>query len=196
MNLRDFFRDYIARWEGGLSLDPADAGNWTGAKKGVGQLVGSNYGVTPAALAKHRKIAAGSVSQSAMATLTMDEAIDIAVSSYYKAPRFDLLPFNRWIASVIDMGWGAGPSQAIKLLQRQVGVADDGKLGPATAGAVNAYLLQHTEREAAWQFAFIRARFYATITVGTPTNLKFINGWLNRTEYFAPTSEWWGRFGS
>lgn len=193
MDLRTFFADYIRRWEGGLSLDPQDNGNWTGAKQGVGQLVGSNFGVTPAALAKHRGVAVGGISRSAMASLTIDEAVDIAVASYYKAPRFDRLPWNRLTMSVVDMGWGAGPTQAIKLLQRMVGVPDDGKIGPQTVGAYNAFLTQHGEEAACWQWAFVRARFYASISANRPANIKYIVGWLNRTEYFTPDNDWWER---
>ena len=31
--------------EGGLSLDPNDRGNWTGGKKGSGELRGTKYGI-------------------------------------------------------------------------------------------------------------------------------------------------------
>jgi lysozyme family protein len=190
VNLRDFFTDYLRGWEGGLSTDHDDPGNWTGAKVGVGQLVGSKYGVTPAALAKHRNVAVGGISQSAMANLTIDEAVDIAVASYYRAPGFDRLPWNRWTMSVIDMGWGSGPAQAIKLLQRIVGVADDGKIGPQTIGAVNAYLVAHGEEAAAWRWAFVRAQFYVSLK---DSLWKYLRGWLNRTAYFTPASEWWAR---
>jgi lysozyme family protein len=190
MNLRDFFRDYIQRWEGGLSTDADDPGNWTGGQRGVGQLVGSNHGVTPAALAKHRGVAAGSITQSAMATLTLDEAIDIAIESYFKAPGFDRLPWNRVTASIVDMGWGAGPAQAVKLLQRLVGVPDDGKIGPKTIAAYASWL----EEGPAKMWQGVRDSFYDRIIATDPVKQKYRNGWRNRSAYFAPGSDWWGRF--
>lgn len=191
-----FARDYITRWEGSLSIDPADNGNWSGGKRGAGSLIGSNHGVTPIALASHRKVGVSAITREAMAALTLDEAGQIALLAYYFGPKLDRLPWSQWTASVLDMAWGAGPVQAIKLLQRQVGSDDDGKIGPATVAAVNAYLLKHGVEACAWQFAFIRARFYATITASTPTNLRYINGWNNRSAYFTPADSegWWARF--
>jgi len=186
-----FARDYITRWEGGLSLDPEDNGNWTGGKKGVGALVGSNRGVTAQALAAHRKVDVSAITKATMAALTLDEAGQIALLAYFYAPKLDKLPWNQWTASIFDMGWGAGPGQSIKLLQRQIGVADDGKLGPMTITAAGAYLAKHGLEACAWQWAFIRARFYVSLK-----QWPYMAGWTNRTAYFTPADNdgWWGRF--
>lgn len=190
MKLTDFFRDYIERWEGGLSLDADDPGNWTSGKRNVGALVGSNHGVTPVALAKHRGVAAGGISQSAMANLTLGEAVDIAIVSYYRAPGFDKLPWNRVTASIVDMGWGTGPAQAIKLMQRMIGASDDGKIGPMTIAAYLGWL----EAQQANDWAAVRNGFYDRIIAVDPVKAKYRNGWKNRTGYFAPGGEWWGRW--
>jgi hypothetical protein len=39
---------YIKKFEGGLSMNPDDNGNWTGGKKGVGVLKGTKYGISAA----------------------------------------------------------------------------------------------------------------------------------------------------
>lgn len=186
-----FALDYVKRWEGGLSVDPNDNGNWSGGKKGAGSLIGSNHGVTPQALAAHRKVDVSAITREAMAALTLDEAGQIALLAYYFAPKLDRLPWNQWTASILDAGWGMGPGQAVKLLQRQVGVGDDGKIGPATAAAVTAYVAKHGVEACAWQFAFIRARFYVSLK-----QWQYMAGWTNRTAYFTPADSegWWGRF--
>jgi lysozyme family protein len=202
MTPEQFAAGFIRRWEDGGSTDPVkthslqhdDNGNWTGGRVGVGQLVGSQHGVTPQALAAYRKVSVGTITLEQMRALSIEEAGQIALAKYFYAPRLDRLPWNQLIASVFDMGWGTGPGQAIKLLQRQIGADDDGLIGPATVAALNAHIVAHGIEAAAWQFAFVRARFYASITVDKPTNLKFINGWLNRTESFAPNSAWWAEF--
>jgi lysozyme family protein len=38
--------------EGGFTLNPKDSGNWTGGKIGVGELKGSNFGISAAAYPK------------------------------------------------------------------------------------------------------------------------------------------------
>lgn len=183
-----FFRDYIARWEGGLSLDPKDPGNYQLGARGKGALVGSNHGVTPPALARHRGVSASSITKADMAALTIDEAADIAAEHYFRAPGFDRLPWNRVTASIVDMGWGAGPAQAVKLLQRMIGVADDGKLGPNTIAAYKLWL----ECGPAAEWAMVRNAFYDRIIQADAEKAKYRNGWRNRTRYFtADDKEGW-----
>ena len=177
-----FIADYISRWEGGLSLDKADTGNWID-----GELIGSKYGVTGAALAKHRGVSAGSISAKQMADLTIDEAVAIGKELYYDAPGFGRLPWNRVTASIVDFGWGAGPVQAIKIMQRMIGAGDDGKIGPETIRKYGDWL----EASKAEQWAERRNAFYDLIIKNRPANAKFRNGWRNRTAYFEPNSSWW-----
>ncbi|KQM88671.1 hypothetical protein ASE67_02710 [Sphingomonas sp. Leaf23] len=195
MTPHDFAKDFITRWEGKLSLDPIDNGNWTGGKQGVGALVGSNYGVTAAALAAHRKVPVATITKPVMAALTLDEAADIALAQYYRKPRLDLLPWNRVTASIFDMGWGTGPSQAIKLLQRMVGTADDGINGPATAAAYKAMLDRFGEAFVSALWWSRRYDFYDAIIKSRPANAKYERGWKNRSDYFTPGGDgWWSRF--
>lgn len=192
----DFAKGYISRWEGVYSGDPDDNGNWTGAKKGLGALVGSQYGVTPAAIAGLRKIPVSSCTVAVIKSITLDEAAKLALDRYYLAPRLDLLPWNAVTASVMDFGWGAGPAQAIKLLQRMLDVGDDGVLGPATAGAYRALLGVQGEVFVAGAWWTIRDSFYELIIGNTPTNAKYEKGWDNRSRYFTPGDRegWWKAF--
>jgi len=180
----EFITDYIKRWEGGLSLDRADTGNFVN-----GILIGSKYGVTAPALAKHRGVSAASITAAQMAALTIEEAAAIGKALYYDAPGFAKLPWNRVTMSIVDFGWGAGPVQAIKLMQRMVGAADDGVIGPRTVAAYATWL--EADKAAAW--AARRDIFYDQIIARTPSNAKFEKGWKSRTAYFLPSSEWWGR---
>lgn len=185
-SVADFIAGFIDAHEGGLSLDPADNGNWTGGKRNVGRLVGSKFGVTAGAIAVYRGVPAASITPLEIAELTRDEAVKIGVKLYYERPHFDLLPWNRATASIVDKGWGSGPVQAIKLLQRMVGVADDGALGPATAAAYTLWLAKHGEEATAIQWGEIRRRFDASLN-----QPRFINGWNNRTNSFLPGTKWW-----
>ncbi|AHE52650.1 glycosyl hydrolase 108 family protein [Sphingomonas sanxanigenens] len=184
--IADFIGGFIDAHEGGLSMDPADNGNWTGGKRNSGTLVGSKFGVTPGAVAVYRDVPASSLTKADIANLTRDEAVAIGVANYFKAPGFDKLPMNRVTLSVVDMGWGTGPGQAVKLLQRMVGVADDGKLGPATAAAYAAWLGKVGEEHGARQWGDVRNAFYRAIN-----QPRFLKGWINRTSSFLPGTKWW-----
>jgi lysozyme family protein len=184
--IADFIEGFIGTHEGGLSMDPADNGNWTGGHRGLGSLVGSKFGVTPGAVAVYRGVAASSITKADIANLTKEEAVAIGVKNYYHAPGFDKLPFNRVTLSIIDKGWGSGPGRAIKLLQRLLGLPESGALDQRTVDAYAAYIARVGEEAAAREWAAVRERFDGSL--GQP---RFINGWNNRTRSFLPGTRWW-----
>ncbi len=179
-----FIRHFIETFEGGLSLDTKDTGNFY---RGV--LVGSKFGVTGAALADYRGVK--EISKADIANLTIEEAIKVGVELYYDRPDFDLLPWNPVTASWMDMGWGAGPVQAIKLMQRMIGVGDDGKMGRYTVAAYEDYLVDHGMEKTAQDWAEVRNAFYDLIIKKRPANAKYRNGWRNRTAGFLPGTAFW-----
>jgi lysozyme family protein len=192
-----FASDFIGHWEDGgstdpnvtHSMDPQDNGNWQGGKRGVGELVGSNHGVTAQALAQFRSVDPNSISRDVMHALTVAEAAQIALKLYYYAPKLDQLPWNAVMASLFDFGWGAGPKQAAKSFQAMVGAVPDGQIGPASRVSAQNFLSLHGEAEAAHQWADVRCAFYRGLN-----QPKFLQGWLNRTMYYEPGMPWWERF--
>jgi lysozyme family protein len=199
---RAFAIDFIRHWEDGdsadpvrtHSLDPVDAGNWSGGQRGIGKLVGSNHGVTAAALATHRGVPVAAITRDMMHALTIGEAADIALDLYFRGPGLDALPWNRVTMSVFDMGWGAGPPQAIKLLQRLIGAKDDGQCGPGTVAAYRAWLARYNENQAAMLYADARKAFYGRIIAMRPDNAKYANGWERRTASYTPVNAgWWSK---
>lgn len=192
MTREEFFRDYITTWEGGLSLDPDDAGNWFAARGCAPVLTGSKYGVTAAALAAFRGCA--SVGAGDISALTLDEAVRLGKRLFYETPGIDLLPWDGLVASMVDFGWGAGPVQAIKLLQRLVAVADDGQVGAFTARAYAQFVASHGLEGAAGRWQATRDGYYRTIVARRPVNAKYLRGWTRRSAYFAPGTTWWRRF--
>jgi len=192
MGRDDFFRDYISTWEGGLSLDPDDAGNWFGANGCAPVLIGSKYGVTGAALAAFRDCR--TITARDIACLTIDEAVRIGIRLYYDRPHIDRLPWDPVIASLVDFGWGAGPGQAIRLLQRMIKVVDDGRIGPFTIAAYQKYIASYGVTETARHWRAARDDFYRLVATKRPINAKYLRGWTRRSAYFAPGSAWWKRF--
>jgi lysozyme family protein len=192
MTPHDVFKDYIETWEGGLSLDPDDAGNWYARKGRKPELVGSNHGVTAAALAAWR--GSDAIAAADIAALTIDDAAQIAAALYYDQPGFDLLPWDPVVASIVDFGWGAGPVQATKLLQRMIGVADDGRIGPITIRAYRQFVASHGLERAAKQWQAARDIYYRLVVNVRPIMAKYRRGWMLRSAYFIPGTPWWLRF--
>jgi lysozyme family protein len=183
----------IADFIGGF-IDAHDSGNWTSGTIGVGNLVGSKYGVTAAALAEYRGVTAASITAPAMAALTRDEAVNVGVKLFYQKPGFDKLVMNRVTLSIIDFGWGAHPRQATKEIQRLIGVADDGVSGPATAAAYAAWITRLGEEAAAKTWGAARNAYYDLIITRKPVKAKYRKGWRNRTAHFLPGGAWWAEW--
>lgn len=192
MTHEEFFRDYIVTWEGGLSLDPDDAGNWFASAGCRPVLTGSKYGVTAAALAAYRGCAR--IAPADMRALTIDEAVRLGQQLYYARPGFDRLPWDPLVASLVDFGWGAGPRQAATLLQRLIGIAADGAVGARTVEAYRRFVAVHTIAVAARTWREARDGFYRALVATRPADAKYLHGWLRRSTYFAPGGAWWGRF--
>lgn len=179
-----FIEHFIKTYEGGMSLDKDDTGNFY---RGV--LVGSKYGVTGAALADYRNVT--TITAKDIANLTMAEAVQVGLELYYDRPDFDLLPWDPVVASIMDMGWGAGPGQAIKLMQRMCAVSDDGKIGRYTVAGYEDYLAAHGLEQTAIDWCNVRYAFYDLIIQRRPTNAKYRNGWRNRSAGFLPGTPFW-----
>lgn len=190
---RDAFVEAIRTWEGGFQQYREDAGNWVFAPDGTRRLVGTNLGVTPAALARHRGLAPYEVAVEDMRALRLEEAAEIGLAHYYRAVGFDRLPWLPATEVWVDIGWGSGPRTAILHLQRLIGTGDDGVIGPITTAAFVEWIegyghARTVERTADW-----RRDFYRDIVRRRPQNGVFLRGWLNRANWYCPANpSWWG----
>lgn len=110
--------------EGGYSNVKTDSGGPT------------KYGITHKTLAAHRGV--GSVTAAQVKALTLKEAEEIYRKGYWSQSGGDILPTGLDYAA-FDFGVNSGPARAVKVLQRVVGVAEDGNAGPQTLAAVKAY---------------------------------------------------------
>lgn len=109
--------------EGGYSNHPSDPGGPT------------NHGITQVTLSAWRK---RKVSISEVKALTKAEAEEIYIANYWAPVGGDKLPAGLDYA-MFDYGINSGPAQAVKELQRIVGVAPDGVFGPKTLEAVEKF---------------------------------------------------------
>lgn len=75
-------RAFVKKWEGGYSDNPEDHGNWTGGRKGEGDLKGTNFGISAASY-PHLDIR----------NLTIEQADAIYFRDYWQASGADKLPW-------------------------------------------------------------------------------------------------------
>ncbi|QPC43482.1 glycoside hydrolase family 108 protein [Kaustia mangrovi] len=154
--------------EGGYVNDPKDPGGPT------------KYGVTLATLAAHRgrKVTAADVRN-----LTLSEARIIYRKSYWKQSGGDLLPRGLDYA-VFDFGVHSGPATAVKVLQRLVGVSQDGIVGIQTVDAVRRY--KGGLRELIDDYCNARLAYLRSLRGWR----RYARGWTVRVTGIDPKGEW------
>lgn len=141
--------DRVLSSEGGYNDDPADPGGET--KWGISKRSYPNLDI---------------------AALTRQDAIDIYYTDFWVRTFGDELPVA--IAyQVFDAAVNHGIGNALRWMQRAVGVADDGLIGPVTLQAVN----KAKEDDMDLLFNAERLEFYAKLKAGD----RFWRGWVNRS---------------
>lgn len=151
-------------YEGGFANDPDDPGGRT--MMGVTEAVYHDW------LRSHAKPLTD------VADITIQEASDLYRERYWDDGGCDRLP-DMLAVTHFDACVNHGVRQAIKLLQRAVGTADDGQVGPNTIGAANSVDEDRAVRE------YIRKRtdFYVWLWMNRPNMRKFMGGWISRVRH-------------
>lgn len=173
MTADDIITDVLRREGTAFTNDPTDHGGPT------------KYGITLRDLRAWR--ADFSVSADDVEALTEQEARAIYRKRYIADPGFEQIPDDWLRAFLVDAGVLQGPRNAIKFLQRGLGIVTDGVIGPVTLAALADADSQRIRK------AVMRERIQhlvAAALVEVPpdlvqsTNLKFLRGWLNRVVSF------------
>ena len=160
----DAAQAFVLQWEGAdgkVSNDKDDRGGIT------------KYGVCLRFL---KSIRAG-VNADTIRNLTKKEATDIFHSEFWDKCRCDELP-DRIAFALYDTAVNVGNKQAVKFLQRALGIKDDGIIGTDTV-----YFAKNCDvDEVLADFLDQRRAFYRHLADKYPTDKKFLNGWLNRVD--------------
>lgn len=112
--------------------------------------------------------------------VTDEEAREIYHRKYVRGPGFDKITDPQLQAQLVDYGVNSGPMIAIMKLQQIVGTAVDGVLGKNTLAEVSKY---HPE-DISTALVTLRVKMIGQIVVKNPSQLRFLNGWLNRALEF------------
>jgi lysozyme family protein len=147
---------FIFKAEGGYSDTPGDPGGTT------------NFGITLATLKAYE----GNPNLTAqdVKNLTPATAKEIYRSNYWNRMQCGALPAGLDL-EVFDFGVNAGPGEAVKALQRIVGVTADGSIGPITLAAIG----QFKPRDLISQYSEARLAYYKGLN-----NPEFEQGWTAR----------------
>jgi lysozyme family protein len=152
---------FVLRVEGGLSDHAADRGGKT------------KHGITQATYDAWRE-GTGQTKRS-VSEVTAEEVQAIYHKEYWLAARCDSLPWPLSLAH-FDASVNHGPETAWRIMQRALGVKDDGQPGPVTMQAAYAANVESLT----WRWLKERAAFYANIVKAKPGQAVFLKGWLNR----------------
>jgi Glycosyl hydrolase 108/Predicted Peptidoglycan domain len=147
---------FIFKAEGLYSDNPNDRGGPT------------NFGITLATLKSYEDnqgLTADNVKK-----LTPDMAKEIYRTAYWNRMQCGALPPGLDL-EVFDFGVNAGPGEAVKMLQKIVGVTADGSIGPITLAAVRAL----NTRDLISRYSDARLAFYKGLN-----QPEFEQGWTTR----------------
>ena len=108
--------------------------------------------------------------------LTRPRAFELYCRDYWRPLRADELPRGLDLA-VFDAAVNQGVSQAARLLQRVLRVAEDGVMGPTTLAAAARFL---PAAELRALYAEIRLRYYAELVARRPGLTPYAHGWRSR----------------
>lgn len=112
--------------------------------------------------------------------INYDAAVEIYSKTMWVDSKANQLP-RPLSALTFDMRVTSGPRNAMKILQRAVGTADDGIWGPKTkAAAEQACGTMPKLLQTMMEFTQRRIAFYQAIAKNDQTQNKFVNGWINR----------------
>ena len=138
--------------EGGYANNPKDPGGET------------NYGISKRSF-PHLDIK----------NLTIGRAIAIYYTNYWIPMKLTGIDNDELVLHVFDHGVNAGTKTAIQMLQRLVGVEDDGDIGNETLRAIREY-----NGDVTTDYIKRRKLFYITLVQKRPASRIFLKGWLLR----------------
>lgn len=108
------------------------------------------------------------------------EARAIYINKYVIGPGFDKITDQDLRAQLVDFGVNSGPQLAIMKLQECVGAVPDGILGPKTLLLLEGIYIPSINN----RLVSARVKMIGRIVSKNPSQIKWINGWLNRALEF------------
>ena len=108
--------------------------------------------------------------------------VEAIYSLYWKAAHCSYLPDGLDLL-VFDMAINSGAKQAIKTLQRALGVDEDGICGRQTMDAVHEEMVAGNVEDLIREYIALRRDFYQALVRKDPSQGVFLAGWMNRLDH-------------
>lgn len=111
--------------------------------------------------------------------------IEIYDAKYYQTIKADKIDSDMIRTHLYDMGVNAGTGAAVKLLQKAINkvygvtIATDGAIGNITLTYTNNKAKQ---KDLEKEYINQRREYYRNLVNVKPSNMKFLQGWLNRVD--------------
>lgn len=169
----DIAYNIVIGHEGGYQDNPNDI---NGNYNSLGQLVGSNFGISAPV---YESFLSYPPSKSDMQNMSIQTAKSIYRTRFWDDIKGDLIN-NQQVANIFFDGRVNHGRTGVKIMQRILGVTDDGVVGPVTLKAIN-------ESNPSWlfnQYKLNREAFYNYLANVNPGFSVFLIGWLNRINSF------------
>lgn len=154
--------NFVRKEEGGFVNDPSDSGGAT------------NRGITQRTYDDYRR--AKNIPTRSVRLCTLDETRDI-YQQFYESCSANALPRGLAIMH-FDFAINSGPVRANRTLQQVLNVTDDGKIGPQTLAAISKTDISTLVTD----YMEARKAFYRGLAERRPKDMKFLKGWLLRTD--------------
>lgn len=159
---------FTARWEGGAVEHPADPGGVTNHGISLRFLRGQHDGDIDGD---------GDIDADDVRALTPDDAARFMRREFWDSLRLDDLgPLSA--AVLYDTAVNMGPDCARRLVQKALGLRQDGVWGPVTWAALRVC----DDRKTALAVCHLRRARYHELTEGRPELRVFLRGWLRRVD--------------
>lgn len=120
----DVSQTLVKRAEGGYSIDPRDAGNYTGGKVGIGDLIGTNWGISaPTLVSELKRLGGAPPTASTMKNLQYASAIAIYKRNYWDTIKGNEIK-NQTLANIIyDESVNSGVGAAKRTVKDSLGIS-------------------------------------------------------------------------
>lgn len=109
--------------------------------------------------------------------MTVERATYLYYRDYWKPMNLKGLKNEDLVLQVFDFGINSGIRWSIRLLQRTIGVPDDGYVGPITTKVANDFGPEIVDI-----FKKRRRMFYINLATKKPGMSVFLRGWLRRVD--------------
>lgn len=157
--------DDVMKTEGGFVHDSSDHGGPT------------NFGIT---LATFSDFLGHVATEEDLKNIDTETVKKIYKQNYWDRLKLDQVKYIDLAHLIFDQAVNRGTRRVAEQLQKILNLKQDGIIGPITLSEINL----HEPRELLISFLIMSQNSYIKIVESDPTQLRFLSGWIKRTQKF------------